>query len=194
MAVLVSCQRPPDALNVGAPFGRFPEDRGTQRQTMAWLRALRSNALCTSCGSGFKGCGLLVSDTPPRWKSPIRMPSERNRGYATTVNRSADDERIGTVQKTFERAGVQSRKDRMTNIVYEIVEHDGGWAYKLGDVFSETYPSKELATAAANDVAERQQVAGEPEVVQYQDAKGSWREESVSGDDRPEVDVRDGAT
>ena len=82
----------------------------------------------------------------------------------------------------------------MTNIVYEIVEHDGGWAYKLGDVFSETYPSKELATAAANDVAERQQVAGEPEVVQYQDAEGVWREESVSGDDRPEVDVRDGAT
>ena len=82
----------------------------------------------------------------------------------------------------------------MTNIVYEIVEHDGGWAYKLGDVFSETYPSKELATAAANDVAERQQVAGEPEVVQYQNAEGSWREESVSGEDRPEVDVRDGAT
>ena len=82
----------------------------------------------------------------------------------------------------------------MTNIVYEIVEHDGGWAYKLGDVFSETYPSKELATAAVNDVAERQQVAGEPEVVQYQDAEGVWREESVSGDDRPEVDVRDGAT
>ena len=77
----------------------------------------------------------------------------------------------------------------MTNIVYEIVEHDGGWAYKLGDVFSETYPSKELATAAANDVAERQQVAGEPEVVQYQDAEGSWREESVSGDDRPRADV-----
>ncbi|WP_042248344.1 DUF2188 domain-containing protein [Paracoccus sp. PAMC 22219] len=82
----------------------------------------------------------------------------------------------------------------MTNIVYEIVEHDGGWAYKLGDVFSETYPSKELATAVANDVAERQQIAGEPEVVQYQDAEGVWREESVSGDDRPEVDVRDGAT
>lgn len=81
----------------------------------------------------------------------------------------------------------------MTKIVYEIVEHDGGWAYKLDDVFSETYPTKEQATAAANDVAARQQLSGESEVVQYQDEKATWREEDVSGDDRPEVDVRDGA-
>ena len=81
----------------------------------------------------------------------------------------------------------------MTKIVYEIVEHDGGWAYKLDDVFSETYPTKEQATTAANDVAARQQLSGESEVVQYQDDKGTWREEDVSGDDRPEVDVRDGA-
>lgn len=29
----------------------------------------------------------------------------------------------------------------MTRITYEIVEHDGGWAYKVGDVFSEPFPS-----------------------------------------------------
>ena len=29
----------------------------------------------------------------------------------------------------------------MTRIIYEIVEHDGGWAYKVGDVFSEPFPS-----------------------------------------------------
>ena len=28
----------------------------------------------------------------------------------------------------------------MTHVTYEIVEHDGGWAYKLGDVFSEAVP------------------------------------------------------
>ncbi|WP_042248342.1 hypothetical protein [Paracoccus sp. PAMC 22219] len=44
-AGLVSGLRPPDALNVGAAFGRLPEDLRTQRQTMAWLRALRSNTL-----------------------------------------------------------------------------------------------------------------------------------------------------
>ena len=192
---MVSVLRPPDALNAGAVFGRFPEDRkDTAPNRGMAARPEVECALHPPAEAASKGVDCLSLTRPPRWKSPIRMPSERNRGDATTVGRNADDGCIGTVQKTFERAGGQSRKDRMTNIVYEIVEHDGGWAYKLGDVFSETYPSKELATAAANDVAERQQVAGEPEVVQYQDAEGSWREESVSGDDRPEVDVRDGAT
>jgi len=27
----------------------------------------------------------------------------------------------------------------MPNVVYEIVQHDGGWAYKVNDVFSEQY-------------------------------------------------------
>ena len=34
-------------------------------------------------------------------------------------------------------------------IVYQIVEHDGGWAYKVGGVFSEPFPSHEAAVAAA---------------------------------------------
>ena len=29
----------------------------------------------------------------------------------------------------------------MVEITYEIVEHDGGWAYKVDGVFSEPYPS-----------------------------------------------------
>ena len=37
----------------------------------------------------------------------------------------------------------------MTQVAYHVVEHDGGWAYKVGEVFSETFPSKELAHAAA---------------------------------------------
>ena len=28
----------------------------------------------------------------------------------------------------------------MTKVSYKIVEHDGGWAYKVGDMFSETFP------------------------------------------------------
>lgn len=81
----------------------------------------------------------------------------------------------------------------MTKIVYEIVEHDGGWAYRLDDVFSETYPTKELATAAADDVAARQQVSGESGTIQYQDEDGAWHEEDVSGDNRPQVEVKDAA-
>ena len=37
----------------------------------------------------------------------------------------------------------------MARIHYRIVTHDGGWAYKLNDVFSEPFPSKSAALAAA---------------------------------------------
>ena len=30
----------------------------------------------------------------------------------------------------------------MTKVVYQIVEHDGGWAYKFNGVFSETFPNR----------------------------------------------------
>ena len=33
----------------------------------------------------------------------------------------------------------------MVQITYRIVEHDGGWAYRLGDTFSETYPDHDSA-------------------------------------------------
>ena len=77
----------------------------------------------------------------------------------------------------------------MSEIHYEIVEHDGGWTYKLGDVFAETYRTKEEATAAANEVAQEQQLPGTDEVIEYQDADGEWKVETASGDDRPEVEV-----
>ena len=37
----------------------------------------------------------------------------------------------------------------MARVTYVIVEHDGGWAYKVGDVFSETFPTHDAALAAA---------------------------------------------
>ena len=30
----------------------------------------------------------------------------------------------------------------MTKIIYEVVEHDGGWAYRVDGVYSETFPSR----------------------------------------------------
>ena len=81
----------------------------------------------------------------------------------------------------------------MTQITYDIVEHDGGWAYKLGAVFSETYPTHDAALAAAQRVASEQQVAGETTGISYEDARGQWREELSPGDDRPEVQVSDKA-
>ena len=33
----------------------------------------------------------------------------------------------------------------MPKVTYHIIEHDGGWAYRVGDVISETFPSHDLA-------------------------------------------------
>jgi hypothetical protein len=79
----------------------------------------------------------------------------------------------------------------MTRIVYHIVEHDGGWAYKLGDVFSETFATHKQALLRARIVAIEQQVGGETAEISYQDASGAWLTEHADGGDRPEADVVD---
>jgi hypothetical protein len=78
----------------------------------------------------------------------------------------------------------------MTKIVYEVVRHDHGWVYRVGDSFSETYPSHDDARRAAEDAARRQSQAGDTESIEYQDEAGSWHEETAPGDDRPDTEVR----
>ncbi len=80
----------------------------------------------------------------------------------------------------------------MTEIHYKIVEHDGGWTYKLGDVFAETFVSHDAAMRAARLAALEQQVGGETMPISWQDENGVWHEEIARGDDRPEADVSDG--
>ena len=77
----------------------------------------------------------------------------------------------------------------MTKIHYRIVEHDGGWAYKLNDVFSEPFPSRKAAFAAARRVVAEQHVPGDLVYIEFQDEAGQWRTELSEGDDRPDVDV-----
>jgi hypothetical protein len=78
----------------------------------------------------------------------------------------------------------------MTKLVYRIVQHDSGWAYKVGDVFSETFPSHELARAAADRAAREQRVAGgEPAAISWEDDNGVWHEEVTEGWDRPDTEV-----
>jgi hypothetical protein len=79
----------------------------------------------------------------------------------------------------------------MTKVTYHIVQHDGGWAYKLGDVFSETFPTHDKALKRARIVALEQQVGGETAEISYQDKSGEWRNEHADGGDRPEADVED---
>ena len=48
----------------------------------------------------------------------------------------------------------------MTKIVYEIVEHDGGWAYRVDGTYSETFRTHDFAVAAARHAAREQQKPG----------------------------------
>jgi hypothetical protein len=80
----------------------------------------------------------------------------------------------------------------MTDITYTIVEHDGGWAYKVGDVFSETFRTHDAALHAAQRAAGEQRVAGDDTGISYEDDRGQWRDELSAGDDRPVTHVVDG--
>ena len=79
----------------------------------------------------------------------------------------------------------------MTEITYHIVRHDGGWAYKVGDTFSERFPSHDAALRAAQEAAARQEQAGETTGIVYEDPDGKWHEEVADGGDRPTTHVED---
>ncbi len=76
----------------------------------------------------------------------------------------------------------------MTQVHYHIVEHDGGWTYKVGDVFGSTYRTRAEAEAAADRAAREQRVAPEPQDIEYEDERGRWRTEHDDGE-APETDV-----
>ena len=77
----------------------------------------------------------------------------------------------------------------MTSVTYEIVEHDGGWAYRVGGVYSETFESHDDALAAARRAAVEQRLPGETTNISWEDENGKWHEEVARGDDRPTTDV-----
>lgn len=79
----------------------------------------------------------------------------------------------------------------MAEVIYRVVEHDGAWAYKAGNVFSETFPTHKLALEAARKAAEEQRTPGRREVISYEDADGEWHQEAAAGDDRPFTRVVD---
>ena len=78
----------------------------------------------------------------------------------------------------------------MTTITYQVVEHDGGWAYQANGVFSEPFPTHEDACRAAERVAREQRVPGETTAISYEDTRDRWHEEVSWGSDRPEASVK----
>lgn len=79
----------------------------------------------------------------------------------------------------------------MSTLTYHLVEHDGGWAYKAGDTFSETFRTRDAAHRAAAKAAAEQRVSGQTARILYEDAGGEWHEELSDGTDRPRTAVDD---
>ena len=79
----------------------------------------------------------------------------------------------------------------MGQFTYEIVEHDGGWAYRANGVYSESYPTHEQALQAARLAAAEQMQPGHTEIIEYEAENGRWHVEMARGSDRPETAIKD---
>lgn len=79
----------------------------------------------------------------------------------------------------------------MTHVIYRIVQHDGGWAYMVDGVFSEPFPTRAAAAAAARMAAAEQRTPGRTEAIEYEDSDGHWHTETASGSDRPSTEIDD---
>jgi len=79
----------------------------------------------------------------------------------------------------------------MTEVIYKIVQHDGGWAYKVEDTYSETFADHDAALAAARRAAAEQRVGGQTRTISWEDSSGQWHREVSEGGDRPETTVVD---
>lgn len=79
----------------------------------------------------------------------------------------------------------------MGKLVYEIVEHNGGWAYKVDGTFSETFDSRDEAVRAARNAAAEQTLTDATGDIEYEDEKGRWHLETSRGDDRPDTEVQE---
>ena len=108
--------------------------------------------------------------------------------------------RVRTIKRTTQsrsqvsekfRRGMKAERIPTSDVTYEIVQHDGGWGYKVDGVFSEAFPTHAEALAAAQSAAAEQELPGDAETIEYEDEKGEWHSETVSGRDRPHAVVKD---
>ncbi|MEO6341200.1 MAG: DUF2188 domain-containing protein [Caulobacteraceae bacterium] len=77
----------------------------------------------------------------------------------------------------------------MVKVVYEVVQHDGGWAYRADGVYSETFHTHDLARHAAERAAKEQLRPDAPTAISWEDEQGRWHNELSRGDDRPATEV-----
>ena len=77
----------------------------------------------------------------------------------------------------------------MSDMIYKVVRHDGGWAYEANGTFSERFATREAARHATKRAATEQSQVGEATRISYEDAKGRWHTEVDSGTERPNTKV-----
>jgi hypothetical protein len=79
----------------------------------------------------------------------------------------------------------------MSAVTYQVIQHDGGWAYKVDGAFSEPFATHSDALKAAGIAAQNQRAPGQTDVIEYEDNMGKWHTETASGSDRPSTSVKD---
>lgn len=77
----------------------------------------------------------------------------------------------------------------MAAVKYRIVEHDGGWAYRVDSTFSATFPSHDAAFGAARRAACKQLRPGETTGIVWEDSGGLWHAELSRASDTPQTEV-----
>jgi hypothetical protein len=93
-------------------------------------------------------------------------------------------------RRSVREGPAEDRESEMSKVTYEIVEHDGGWAYRVDGVYSETFPTHDRARRAAERAAAEQKVADDRAIgISYEDKEGRWHDEISRRDDRPETEV-----
>ncbi|MBB3132415.1 hypothetical protein FHS26_000110 [Rhizobium pisi] len=70
----------------------------------------------------------------------------------------------------------------MADITYQVVPHDNGWAYKLGNTLSETYPTADEAIVHAKDAASRQKIGDGDALLAYPAPDGGWAFQELETD------------
>ena len=70
----------------------------------------------------------------------------------------------------------------MADITYQVAPHDNGWAYKLGNTLSETYPTADEAIVHAKDAASRQKIGDGDALLAYPAPDGGWAFQELETD------------
>ena len=78
---------------------------------------------------------------------------------------------------------------KMTHVTYKIVKHSEGWAYQVGETFSETFRNHDAARKAAQNAANEHAQSGQTVGIAFEDSFGEWHEELPDGTDRPFASV-----